>query len=105
MQACFVHLLQPMCDLTKIWKVDLVAQLSQYLQELDQLCISVNGGKPTMNFTEAAQLIQGSACVYSKKVDYLYSLVYHALDFISGKKLDKQLSSIREDGASGLSKS
>ncbi|XP_077614205.1 condensin-2 complex subunit H2 isoform X5 [Crocuta crocuta] len=53
-----------------------------------------------MNFIEAALLIQGSACVYSKKVEYLYSLVYQALDFISGKKRAKQLS-VRERGADG----
>uniref|UniRef100_A0A8C7ADT2 Condensin-2 complex subunit H2 n=1 Tax=Neovison vison TaxID=452646 RepID=A0A8C7ADT2_NEOVI len=57
--------------------------------------------KTTMNFIEAALLIQGSACVYSKKVEYLYSLVYQALDFISGKKRAKQLSSVRENGARG----
>jgi len=28
-----------------------------------------------MNFAEAALLIQGSACVYGRKVEYLYSLV------------------------------
>ena len=53
---------------------------------LDQICISFDEGKTTMNFIEAALLIQGSACVYSKKVEYLYSLVYQALDFISGKR-------------------
>lgn len=51
-----------------------------------------------MNFIEAALLIQGSACVYSKKVEYLYSLVYQALDFISGKRQAKQLSLVQEDG-------
>ena len=34
----------------------------------------------------AALLIQGSANVYSKKVEYLHSLVYQALDFIAAKK-------------------
>ncbi|XP_016067170.1 PREDICTED: condensin-2 complex subunit H2 isoform X3 [Miniopterus natalensis] len=52
-----------------------------------------------MNFVEAALLIQGSACVYSKKVEYLYSLVYQALDFISGKRRARQLS-VQEDGTS-----
>ncbi|OWK04021.1 NCAPH2, partial [Cervus elaphus hippelaphus] len=66
--------------------------------QLDQICISFDKGKTTMNFIEAALLIQGSACVYSKKVEYLYSLVYQALDFISGKKQAKQLSSKPEDG-------
>ncbi|XP_051045601.1 condensin-2 complex subunit H2 isoform X4 [Phodopus roborovskii] len=67
--------------------------------ELDQICISFDEGKTTMNFIEAALLIQGSACVYSKKVEYLYSLVYQALDFISGKRRAKQLSLVQEDGS------
>ncbi|XP_045374314.1 condensin-2 complex subunit H2 isoform X1 [Camelus bactrianus] len=100
-EARFAHLLQPIRDLTKNWEVDVAAQLGEYLEELDQICISFDEGKTTMNFIEAALLIQGSACVYSKKVEYLYSLVYQALDFISGKKRAKQLSSAREDGADG----
>ncbi|KAL6037388.1 hypothetical protein STEG23_003576 [Scotinomys teguina] len=64
---------------------------------MDQICISFDEGKTTMNFIEAALLIQGSACVYSKKVEYLYSLVYQALDFISGKRRAKQLSLVQED--------
>ncbi|XP_045869698.1 condensin-2 complex subunit H2 isoform X3 [Meles meles] len=100
-EARFAHLLQPIRDLTKNWEVDVAAQLGEYLEELDQICISFDEGKTTMNFIEAALLIQGSACVYSKKVEYLYSLVYQALDFISGKKRAKQLSSVQENGASG----
>lgn len=101
MEARFAHLLQPIRDLTKNWEVDVAAQLGEYLEELDQICISFDEGKTTMNFIEAALLIQGSACVYSKKVEYLYSLVYQALDFISGKRRAKQLSSVQEDRASG----
>ncbi|KAM4882032.1 condensin-2 complex subunit H2 isoform 2-T2 [Thomomys bottae] len=97
-EARFAHLLQPIRDLTKNWEVDVAAQLGEYLEELDQICISFDEGKTTMNFIEAALLIQGSACVYSKKVEYLYSLVYQALDFISGKRQAKQLSSVQEDG-------
>ncbi|KAF6268857.1 non-SMC condensin II complex subunit H2 [Rhinolophus ferrumequinum] len=100
-EARFAHLLQPIRDLTKNWEVDVAAQLGEYLEELDQICISFDEGKTTMNFVEAALLIQGSACVYSKKVEYLYSLVYQALDFISGKRRAKQLSSVQDDGTSG----
>uniref|UniRef100_A0A8D0UJA3 Condensin-2 complex subunit H2 n=1 Tax=Sus scrofa TaxID=9823 RepID=A0A8D0UJA3_PIG len=99
-EARFAHLLQPIRDLTKNWEVDVAAQLGEYLEELDQICISFDEGKTTMNFIEAALLIQGSACVYSKKVEYLYSLVYQALDFISGKKRAKQLFT-QQDGADG----
>nr|XP_048692879.1 condensin-2 complex subunit H2 [Caretta caretta] len=97
-ESRFLHLLQPIRDLTKNWEVDVAAQLGEYLEELDQICISFDGGKTTMNFIEAALLIQGSACIYSKKVEYLYSLVYQALDFISNKKRDKQPTSVGEDG-------
>uniref|UniRef100_A0A8C2SMB9 Condensin-2 complex subunit H2 n=1 Tax=Coturnix japonica TaxID=93934 RepID=A0A8C2SMB9_COTJA len=84
-ESRFAHLLQPIRDLTKNWEVDVAAQLGEYLEELDQICISFDGGKTTMNFIEAALLIQGSACIYSKKVEYLYSLVYQALDSITNK--------------------
>uniref|UniRef100_A0A8C0JA21 Condensin-2 complex subunit H2 n=1 Tax=Chelonoidis abingdonii TaxID=106734 RepID=A0A8C0JA21_CHEAB len=67
-ESRFLHLLQPIRDLTKNWEVDVAAQLGEYLEELDQICISFDGGKTTMNFIEAALLIQGSACIYSRKV-------------------------------------
>ncbi|XP_028341846.1 condensin-2 complex subunit H2 isoform X4 [Physeter macrocephalus] len=38
---------------------------------------------------------------YLEEVEYLYSLVYQALDFISGKKQARQLSCEREDGPVG----
>ncbi len=34
----------------------------------------------------AALLIQGSACVYSKKVEYLYSLLYQTLNVLIQKR-------------------
>lgn len=34
----------------------------------------------------AALLVQGSVQVYSRKVEYLYNLVLHALEFISRKR-------------------
>ncbi|NXS55005.1 CNDH2 protein, partial [Brachypteracias leptosomus] len=97
-ESRFLHLLQPIRDLTKNWEVDVAAQLGEYLEELDQICISFDNGRTTMNFIEAALVIQGSACVYSRKVEYLYSLVYQALDFISNKKREKLPSSVGQDG-------
>ncbi|XP_074757763.1 condensin-2 complex subunit H2 isoform X3 [Athene noctua] len=98
-ESRFQHLLQPIRDLTKNWEVDVAAQLEEYLEELDEICISFDNGRTTMNFTEAALLIQGSACVYSRKVEYLYLLVYQTLDFISNKKRDRQPRSAGQDGA------
>ncbi|NWI64176.1 CNDH2 protein, partial [Todus mexicanus] len=97
-ESRFLHLLQPIRDLTKNWEVDVAAQLGEYLEELEQICISFDNGKTSMNFIEAALLIQGSACVYSRKVEYLYLLVYQTLDFISNKKRDKQPCSVGLDG-------
>ncbi|XP_061324531.1 condensin-2 complex subunit H2 [Pezoporus flaviventris] len=98
LESRFVHLLQPIRDLTKNWEVDVAAQLSEYLEELENVCISFDNGRTTMNFMEAALLIQGSACVYSRKVEYLYSLVYQTLDYISNKKQEKLPSSLGPDG-------
>ncbi|XP_067861371.1 condensin-2 complex subunit H2 [Heptranchias perlo] len=97
-ESRFTHLLQPIRELTKNWEIDVATQLGEYLEELDQICISFDGGKTTMNFAEAALLIQGSACIYSRKVEYLYSLVYQALDFISNKKRNQKVTSIGDDG-------
>ena len=93
----FAHLLQPIRDLAENWHIDLATELESYLDELESISIhfdpatsslSPSSSSPLipLNFTEAALLIQGSACVYSKKVEYLYSLIYSTLDVI----LDKQ---------------
>uniref|UniRef100_A0A8C8D9F4 Condensin-2 complex subunit H2 n=1 Tax=Oncorhynchus tshawytscha TaxID=74940 RepID=A0A8C8D9F4_ONCTS len=63
-----------MDTLTKNWDIDVASELADYLEELDEMCISFDWGKTTLNFAEAALLIQGSACIYSKKVEHLYNL-------------------------------
>ncbi|XP_060698759.1 condensin-2 complex subunit H2 [Hemiscyllium ocellatum] len=97
-ESRFTHLLQPIRELTKNWEIDVASQLGEYLEELDQICISFDDGKTTMNFAEAALLIQGSACIYSRKVEYLHSLVFQALDLISNKKRNQKATSIAADG-------
>ncbi|MCI4382186.1 hypothetical protein PGIGA_G00260450 [Pangasianodon gigas] len=102
METRFAHLLQPIRDLTKNWDVDLATQLGEYLEELDQMTISFDGGKTMMNFAEAALLIQGSTCIYGRKVELLHSLVFQTLDCISNKnrRRDKQ-GSASADGVTG----
>lgn len=39
-----------------------------FLFQLDEMCITFDGGKTGLNFAEAALLIQGSTSIYSKKV-------------------------------------
>uniref|UniRef100_A0A671MNN1 Condensin-2 complex subunit H2 n=2 Tax=Sinocyclocheilus anshuiensis TaxID=1608454 RepID=A0A671MNN1_9TELE len=102
----YAHLLQPLRDLTKNWDIDLASQLGEYLEELDQMTISFDGGKTMMNFAEAALLIQGSTCIYGRKVELLHTLVFQTLDYISNKnkKRNKQGSSSdgnHEDATSG----
>uniref|UniRef100_UPI00358F36BE condensin-2 complex subunit H2 n=1 Tax=Myxine glutinosa TaxID=7769 RepID=UPI00358F36BE len=97
----FVHLLKPIRDLAENWNVDVASQLEEYLEQLEKVCISFDGGKTSMNFVEAALLIQGSACVYSRKVEYLYTLVFQTLDMLHSKTRQTQKGSGKDDGASG----
>ncbi|KAK3726996.1 hypothetical protein QZH41_019035 [Actinostola sp. cb2023] len=94
----FNFLLQPIRDLTKNWDIEVAPLLEEYLNEIEKIEISFDGGTTTMNFAEAALLIQGSACIYSKKVEYLYTLVYQTLDLIASKKRLQQASSVDEQG-------
>ena len=84
-EARFKRFLEPLRDLAQNWNIDVAKDLEEYLQELEGLAVTFDGGKTTLNFAEAALLIQGSAVVYSRKVEYLYSLIYHALDVLNAK--------------------
>nr|GMD79116.1 condensin-2 complex subunit H2 [Ipomoea batatas] len=100
-----IHTLQPLRDLESNWAVDLAKNLESYLLKICSGEISGNDGahQISVNFSEAALLLQGSVQVYSRKVEYLYSLVLHALQFISQKSEQDQqanASAPTEDGAS-----
>ncbi|XP_071771896.1 condensin-2 complex subunit H2 [Centroberyx gerrardi] len=99
----FAHLLQPIRELTKNWDIDVASELNDYLEELDGMCITFDGGRIKLNFAEAALVIQGSTCIYSKKVELLYSLVYQTLDYINdrNKKRDKQAAGSQENDEEG----
>ena len=88
--------------MTKSWNIDIAAELEDYLSDLSDVQFTFDGGKTNLNFAEAALVIQGSACIYSRKVEFLYSLVYQTLDLITTRKQrmnkKKQASSIGEDG-------
>ncbi|XP_044199062.1 condensin-2 complex subunit H2 isoform X2 [Thunnus albacares] len=103
-ESRYAHLLQPIRELTKNWEIDVASELNDYLEELDDMCITFDGGKTRLNFAEAALLIQGSACIYSKKVELLHSLVYQTLEYInSNKKRNKQAAS--QEGGDGAASS
>ncbi|KAK4374476.1 hypothetical protein RND71_005153 [Anisodus tanguticus] len=83
------HSVQPLRDLESNWGVDLAKNLEEYLLKI---CSGEITGENydddhhlSVNFAEAALLLQGSVQVYSRKVEYLYSLVLHALEFITKK--------------------
>ena len=123
LESRFGHLLQPIRDLAQNWHIDLASELEDYLHELEHITVNIDttthsqlaphsqsqhsgggggsgGGVAQLNFVEAALLIQGSACVYSKKVEYLYSLLYSTLDVvIEQKRKDaRKQSSISAEG-------
>ncbi|XP_010278755.2 PREDICTED: condensin-2 complex subunit H2-like isoform X2 [Nelumbo nucifera] len=81
------HILQPLRDLESNWAVDLAKNLEEYLLKI---CAGEIDGEDdvhlSVNFAEAALLLQGSIQVYSRKVEYLYSLVLHSLEFVSQKR-------------------
>jgi condensin-2 complex subunit H2 len=83
--ARFEALLRPIRDLTSNWHVDVVAVLSSYMAELgiDLDAVPENArARAAVDFKQAALLVEGSTSVYSRKVDYLYSLVFAAADKI-----------------------
>ncbi|GFQ07324.1 condensin-2 complex subunit h2 [Phtheirospermum japonicum] len=87
----FLKTVQPLRDLESNWTVDLAKNLEEYLLKICSGQISgYEDAIFNVNFAEAALLLQGSVQVYSRKVEYLYSLVLHALDFISQKSQDEQ---------------
>ncbi|GKD26728.1 retrovirus-related pol polyprotein from transposon TNT 1-94 [Tanacetum coccineum] len=66
------------------WEVDIANKLQEYLLKICSGEINQDdNGLLAVNFAEAALLLQNSSQVYSRKVEYLYSLVLHALEFIS----------------------
>jgi condensin-2 complex subunit H2 len=82
----YKSLIQPIKDLAQNWDIDIAESLTDYLDELAGLTITLDGGHINLNFAEAALVIQGSTAVYSKKVEYLHQLVLQSLEFISNKK-------------------
>ncbi|KAK9844608.1 hypothetical protein WJX74_004538 [Apatococcus lobatus] len=84
-ESKYAHLLQPIRDLAGNWDINVADELEEYLEVLESVTFSFEDG-PSLNFAEAALVIQGSACVYGKKVEYLHSLVIQALQFMSEKR-------------------
>jgi len=82
----FAELLKPIKDLTTNWEVPLADLLSTYIDDLQHVTITFDGGETSVNFAEAALLLQGTASVYSKKVEFLWQMVLQTLDMLRSKK-------------------
>jgi hypothetical protein len=54
----FAYLLQPIRDLAANWDIDIAAELEEYLEELEGITFAVEDCGPSLNFAEAALLIQ-----------------------------------------------
>ena len=97
-------------DLASNWHIDIASELEEYLSDLEHIRIqfepsqlaqsqsqsqggSGGGGGRSLNFAQAALLIQGSACIYSRKVEYLYALLYQTLDVLIDSRRSKQAAS------------
>ena len=51
-------------------------QCVHIMSQIAEIRISFDGGATSLNFAEAALLIQGSTCVYSRKVIFIYNSLY-----------------------------
>ncbi|KAL5782251.1 hypothetical protein ACOSP7_007280 [Xanthoceras sorbifolium] len=82
----------PERELGANWEVDLAKKLEDYLIKIcsGQINDSEHLNHVPINFAEAALVVQGSVQVYSRKVEYLYNLVLHALEFLSEKRQQDQ---------------
>lgn len=85
-ESRFAHLLQPLRNLADNWSIDIASELEEYLHELESITFSFDGIGKSLNFAEAALLIQGSTIIYSKKVEHLYTLLYQTIDFLREQK-------------------
>lgn len=54
----FAYLLQPIRDLASNWDIDIAAELEEYLEELEGITFAIEDVGPSLNFAEAALLIQ-----------------------------------------------
>ena len=61
---------------------------------MQHVTITLDGGHTSINFAQAALLLQGTTSVYSKKIDFLWKLVEEMLEMLRNKKT-------REEGGEG----
>ncbi|XP_043808395.1 condensin-2 complex subunit H2 [Manihot esculenta] len=83
-----IHTLRAERDLGANLEVDLASKLEDYLLKI--YSGEITAATASLNLAEVASLLQGSVQVYSRKVQYLYNLVLHALESLSHFFMIKQ---------------
>lgn len=74
--AALKELITPIKDLAKNWDIDLNLELEKYMSSFEGDAVQED------NFAEAALVIQGSAGVWGKKVEFLHSLVLNSVNML-----------------------
>merc|ERR1719402_410752 len=62
------------------------------------ITITFDGGQTSVNFAQAALILQGTASVYSKKIEFLYKLVLKMMDLLTNKEAQDAGDENAEDG-------
>ncbi|GHP08743.1 hypothetical protein PPROV_000748000 [Pycnococcus provasolii] len=122
--SSWLAFMAPIKDLAENWNIDIAHDLEDYLDQVaamnfefvvdenDNPVMALDAknneeeateaeNKKVMNFAQAAMVIQGSACVYSKKVEYLHGLVYATLSHITDTQREALAAARRRNKGGG----
>ncbi|VDK60500.1 unnamed protein product [Cylicostephanus goldi] len=89
----YAFLLRPLKDLGKNFEIDIAKELDDYCQQLKDVAEDQENdvnNEHRFNFAEAAMLIQGSAFVFGRKVDYVHSQAVHFFEALQSHKTKKK---------------
>ncbi|KAK5973064.1 hypothetical protein GCK32_009542 [Trichostrongylus colubriformis] len=89
----YTFLLRPVKDLGKNFEINIAKELDEYCERLGDVTEEAHGGVDShhrFNFAEAAMLIQGTAYVFGKKVDYVHSQAIHFFEALQPQKTKKK---------------
>ena len=68
-ESRFASFIKPLRELAENWQIDVAHEIEVYIEELHALHEEhQDAGEGTFNFASAALFLQGSTCVYSRKV-------------------------------------
>ncbi|XP_072932998.1 uncharacterized protein [Epargyreus clarus] len=80
LEEIVAELMKPISDVRRSFDTDLSALLEEYLTEAGLHALEAGEGAAPPNFAELALLLQQSACIYGRKVDFLYQHVLSVSD-------------------------